>query len=556
MKKISVILICAVLTANLYGQRSIVLQQIKAVTKADTVCYLGYGQSNREGNGLYRPGIDTNTNTQVLELSRGRFKGVNGEFVVMDYPLEFIGNSATSMGMDVYLANQVQEATGRPIVASYTARGGTAIADFLPEPDQFGLYADITSRNSNLNDFPRREIEFFTWHQGETDASNPSQYLTRLALLVDSLNARFGDIPWFIGEPIFAYGNQIPSANNINKKLRAAPDSIDNLYFIPSAGIFGCGDAFHFDAPSYEKLAKRYAAKINDVVYRKRVAPERPVINLYFTGTTSAIVDYDYIYSTLPIERVELYVADTLFTYQRFPEQDDNGNFFEVSGVDLDGVDIYIRAKNAIGWSHSDTITKTYNSSVPSPDYQWYCNETSGLTLADAGPSGNDATLSVDASTVTTTLLDSNALEFSGSQQAALSTPVTLEDTFTVAYTVDPGANTTFFLGNASTGIAPALTKTKFGLYWQQDVIQFPAIFNLQSAHQATIVIYGRRARFYVNGEYQGEAAVVNGANPAQYITISELGKGIGIFYTGSFRNIRIWQGVALDPNQINQLTV
>lgn len=562
MKKLIPILL--LFSTVLSAQRAVVNipAQVYREVFADTMAYLGYGQSNRYGRGFTRWGVDTNTNVQLLEISRGRFRGSNGQYVKMDYPLEMNESLANEMGMEVYMAQKVFDQNNRTILASYTAWGGEQISRFLPGSVS-GFWDDFTSRNSTTNVWPRRKIEFFTWHQGESDVSspNPSTYITKLQLLKDSVDAIWGDIPWIIGEPLPSFGQKPSDELEIKLKLQQAPDSIDNVYFVPSWGIYGCQDYYHFDPPGYEKMGKRFGMKINDVVYHKREAPEKPHIEVYLSSTTAGVIRYDYIFSTTPIEKIVLYVNGSAVDSSAYPRQTHLGSSFNYSGGTISGNNVWITAKNVKGTVYSDTVNVTYSASVPAATHIWLCNETSGTAVDDSGSGNIDGTLSVNASTVTTTLNGSNAFQFSNSQYILLSDTIELQDTVTIYFEAQPtnnGAILGLYHDGLSTFIIPNFTLSsiqRFFLSYGSTYFYAPTPTVTGTANNKYCLVLTKfRGRLYVNSSLACEFPSLHGIGSFK---ILHLGSGQTVSFdkfAGKFRNIKIWQGTALSPGQIAQL--
>lgn len=116
----------------------------------------------------------------------------------------------------------------------------------------------------------------------------------------------------------------------------------------------------------------------------------------------------------------------------------------------------------------------------------WKCEETSGTTITDSSPLGNDGTSSVDASTITTTGLVNNALNFSGIDGAG--------------NYIDLGDNSSFEFGSSDFTIGAWIYKTAH--------VQKEVIFSKYKAASGT-----REFEFFVGNGYIGLRTSADGDN-------------------------------------------
>jgi hypothetical protein len=536
---------------------------VRIESRADTVQYSTYGQSNAGGEGVKRTAVDSNLNNSITMLSMGLHSQTLGSILRLDYPVQ-IPAGVNKVGLHLWIGKKVRAGAGIPTLMWGNSLGGTPIANFLPGHGS-GLWN--TFRN-NYNSYlrptkrPRSRWQFHVHHQGESDDLSPNvnQYIGRFRILADSLRALANNpnLPIFVGGFVPSYGNNGLRAG-MQAKIRALPDSVANVYYVSSCWCETVEDGFHFKSESYERLGNRYGDLINHIVYRVRTVPETPKFNVWYTSTTVAQVRIDYTFSPIPITRAEVYVGGVLRASIDNPTQDITncgGIVFNLSGFTISGQNVYVRVQNEKGWATSATQNTTYSNTLPTPDYGWLCNETSGTNVAPSHGAIN-ATLNVNASTVTSTMTTTGQACFNltGSQFADLALPIVLHDTVSIAWETDPTSTLGAIMGDEGNEqyIMPAIETDKVGLDLLTDQDRFLVTgLNMTLYHKVCMVIAGHRALIYVDGVLAAEEAT---SYAAQNLLLSRLFAGHASFrFSGKINKIRIWQGKALQPGHVSQL--
>jgi hypothetical protein len=112
-------------------------------------------------------------------------------------------------------------------------------------------------------------------HQGESN-TNDTLWTKKVKVVYDNLmkdlNLNPKKVPLLAGEVVNAdQGGVCASMNSI---IATLPQTIPNLYVIPSNGCTDSRDNLHFNAEGYRKLGKRYAARMLSIMGYNITIPE------------------------------------------------------------------------------------------------------------------------------------------------------------------------------------------------------------------------------------------------------------------------------------------
>jgi hypothetical protein len=172
------------------------------------VAVLGQSNAHGAGVGLDRDGLDAPHPRVHQWAASGRSKNT---VVAGSNPL-FHEVPSKAVGFGPTFAGLLADATGRPVLLVPYARGDSGFARIHGiswDPSDTGarvnLFRDAMTRiRSGLNIVPGNELAAVLWHQGESDVpllTGPA-YAEKLDLLIDSVRAEFGEVPFVLGQMV------------------------------------------------------------------------------------------------------------------------------------------------------------------------------------------------------------------------------------------------------------------------------------------------------------------------------------------------------------------
>ena len=230
--------------------------------KDDYDVYLMIGQSNMAGRGRM---IDQDT----IPIKGVYLLNDSAKVEPAVAPLNKYSTIRKGIGMQqISLANNfsavLHEKTGRKILLVMNARGGSSIKEWSPNVKDNYVDKAIARTKDALH---YGELKGIIWHQGETDASDPSFYMDSLKIMVSHIRKELNaeEVPFVAGE--IAHWFNHPEA--FNTVIHGMTDEIPHSAWVSSEGcswLRGENDP-HFSRDGQMLLGKRYAETVLDLVY-------------------------------------------------------------------------------------------------------------------------------------------------------------------------------------------------------------------------------------------------------------------------------------------------
>lgn len=228
--------------------------------RRDYDVFLLIGQSNMAGRGTMLP-------ADTLPVAGVWLLNAEGRPVAARSPLNRYSSIRKDLGMQQIcpgdgFAAALHAATGRDILLVVNARGGSALAEWMPGTT---YYDEAVRRTRQAMRYGR--LRAILWHQGESDSSAPDTYLPRLAAMVDSLRRDLGcgRVPFIAGET----AQWRPATEAINRCIRRIGDAIPASAWVSSEGCTPLRDDEdpHFSREGQLLLGSRYAEKVLEMGY-------------------------------------------------------------------------------------------------------------------------------------------------------------------------------------------------------------------------------------------------------------------------------------------------
>lgn len=258
MKKYSQILILCIIWISPLSTLSQKKSDIALKTPLDI--YLLIGQSNMAGRANLKS-EDIHEIPNVYLLNR------DNKFEAASNPLNRYSTIRKSLDMQKmgpgYQFAQTLSQNNRDIKIGLVvnARGGSSITEWNPSSKYLN---EIIRRAREAQKYGR--IKAILWHQGESDQKSAKEYPKQFKKLLKTLrkSLKIKKLPIFIGE----LGKWRSSSLGINKALYKLAKKSKRVYLIKADSLTHKGDGTHFSRKSQLELGKRYAHKVNEVIYK------------------------------------------------------------------------------------------------------------------------------------------------------------------------------------------------------------------------------------------------------------------------------------------------
>ena len=214
-----------------------------------------FGQSNMEGQGVIRSGIDDDYSGTGDAVQFGFHYQ---DLVQAKNHMDHVGGNPDTSGLWFGAINELvtNSVFGKPVLFVPAALGGTSIADWTKGQPIYDN--SVASLVAAMGTSGNNTLEAVFWHQGEADSANAT-YQTEIEQMhtdmIADVTAMTASTPWIVGEIKTPTQS---NSNGINAALLAFSDGLENSDFVTTQDqtLF---DTVHFDAASLETIGTRYA---------------------------------------------------------------------------------------------------------------------------------------------------------------------------------------------------------------------------------------------------------------------------------------------------------
>ncbi|WP_072806220.1 sialate O-acetylesterase [Rhodococcoides yunnanense] len=234
------------------------------------VAVMGQSNAHGAGIGLDRAGLDAPHPRVHQWASSGRSKNT----IVAGCDPLFHEVPSKAVGFATTFARRLADDTGQPVLLIPCARGDSAFArvggttwDPADRGARMNLFWNAVRRiESGLDAAPGSSVAAVLWHQGESDVPlTPGPvYADKLDLVIDTVRARFGEVPFVIGQMV---PDEIESAHRdypvIDAVHRDTPNRRAGVVFVEGPrGLYNSEtEKIHYNAAGQRLLgASMWAA--------------------------------------------------------------------------------------------------------------------------------------------------------------------------------------------------------------------------------------------------------------------------------------------------------
>ena len=228
--------------------------------------YLLLGQSNMDGRGKYKEGVDSFPKGKVFILDdKDKFKELQPYPFINHYST--IRKDAAQISPGYMFGKELLKADPNTAFGYVSnCRGGSSINEWRKGT----RYFDEAVRRTK-EAMKEGELKAILWHQGETDYREIvmknkgeekkylEEYFEKLRQFIKDLRSELG------AENVTFIAGQVNSGfAPFNERILTLPSEIDNVYVVKTDGLKTIDD-FHFDREGVDKLGRRYAEKWMEV---------------------------------------------------------------------------------------------------------------------------------------------------------------------------------------------------------------------------------------------------------------------------------------------------
>lgn len=162
---------------------------------------------------------------------------------------------------------EITKYTSNKVLLIVNAQGGTKIEMWKKGNDETHFYSEAVRRCKEASKYGK--IKAILWHQGESNSSNTENYMNKLKQLVSDFRTDLGDenLPFIAGE----IGQWYEFAVNFNPVINTISENIPFSDCVSSENAERRSTLKdpHFSRNGEMLLGKRYAEKVNKMVYQK-----------------------------------------------------------------------------------------------------------------------------------------------------------------------------------------------------------------------------------------------------------------------------------------------
>ena len=234
--------------------------------------FLALGQSNMAGRAPIASYTDSIEGAYLLDD--------NNTWVPASNPMNLYSNirkdvSVQDLGPSYSFAQTMSKYLDKRVCMIVNARGGTSISKF----SEGGIYHEsLMSRVAEANAYG--DVKAAIWHQGESNSSSYSSYLSNLGGLVTDIREATNDDFYFVAGQL---GPWYDKYKGFNDNLVNISTEVSNSNYVVNDSLWHRGDSTHFNSISQIVLGQRYAQSVLHSVYDIDIA----VFNLVIDGTIS-----------------------------------------------------------------------------------------------------------------------------------------------------------------------------------------------------------------------------------------------------------------------------
>ncbi len=240
--------------------------------------FIALGQSNMAGRADIENYTDTIEGAYLLDNEESWLPAHN--------PMNAYSNirkdlSQQLLGPSFSFAQTMAKYLDKKVCMIVNARGGTSISKFA----EGGIYNEgLMAKVNEANKYG--DVKAVIWHQGESNSSAFSTYLSKLNGLVEDMRASTQDDFYFLAGQL---GPWYDKYINFNNNLESISTEISNADYVVNDSLWHRGDSTHFNTISQIVLGQRYAQKVLKQVYDKEVA----VFNLIMDSGITVVCGSD-----------------------------------------------------------------------------------------------------------------------------------------------------------------------------------------------------------------------------------------------------------------------
>lgn len=176
------------------------------------------------------------------------------------------GIEKQGVGPAYSFAKYIVKEKGRDLGIVVNARGGSSINSWLKGAKD-DYYGEALSRIKKAMKYGT--LKAVIWHQGESDSSNPEEYIGKLQKLITDLRKDLGNetLPFIVGE--LAEWRTNGTSEAFNKMLQSVKNNIPFTDCVTSSELVPLINEKdpHFSADSQIILGRRYAKKVCEMCY-------------------------------------------------------------------------------------------------------------------------------------------------------------------------------------------------------------------------------------------------------------------------------------------------
>ena len=288
----------ATLTNQTTGQGTLTVRFTDAPTITTTVATVGigdvfilYGQSNTDGRGALHTYTSPTTGLKACLFTAGVNGGTGGSGITLNKWVNLQDNNYCP-DLATYL---MAKRPNIPVGFIKRARGGTAIANFLPGTAE---YTALSSAIANAIGTQNRKALALLWYQGESDTNTSTKgntYISNWTTIVNDVRAITNNsivgMAGVMGTDQYTATttpNQADTIRNAQVKIASLNNNLPGAIMIDN-----CGNGLHYDKQtSLDFMGYRWFQTINKYLYKSLDYDAYPKLvpgSVFYNSTSNTI---------------------------------------------------------------------------------------------------------------------------------------------------------------------------------------------------------------------------------------------------------------------------